>query len=116
MIALFEPEFGISISYTPSTATVAVTGELDLATAPKLARALEQLPEEVVEIDLRLGTVWFADATAIARLLRSQRRLLVQGRTVIVGDVSDDVLHTMRVTGLLPEFTLREPPAPRALL
>jgi anti-anti-sigma regulatory factor len=68
------------------------------------------LPRQVTSIDLRLADVWFADATAVARLLRAQRHLALKGRSVVVADVSDDVLHTMRVTGLLAEFTLRDPP------
>ncbi len=90
-----EPQFGISVSRATPTVTVEVRGELDLATTPKLARALEELRRRVRDVRLSLREVWFADERAVVRLLRSQYRLARKATLTIV-DVSDDVLQGMR--------------------
>lgn len=110
-----EPDFSISVDLDGATADVAVSGELDLATAPKLARALEDLPATTSDVRLSLAEVWFADASAIGRLARSHHRLVQQGRTVTVTQASEGVMHVMNVTGLIDEFTLLDtPPTPLA--
>jgi anti-anti-sigma factor len=110
-----EPDFSIHVELEGAVADVAVSGELDLATAPKLARALEDLPLTASDVRLSLAAVWFADASAISRLARSHHRLTQQGRTVTVTHASDGVLHVMNATGLIDEFTVVDvPPTPLA--
>jgi anti-sigma B factor antagonist len=108
--ALFQPNFDVSTTFETPVAVVTVSGELDLATAPRLARALEGLPSAVLEVHLDLRAVWFADATAISRLLRAQRRLELTGRSVVVTRASLDVRHVMHMTGLESEFTFADVP------
>lgn len=105
-----EPDFSIHVELEGAVADVAVSGELDLATAPKLARALEGLPPAASDVRLSLASVWFADASAIGRLARSHHRLMQQGRTMTVTHASHDVLHVMNATGLIDEFTLIDLP------
>lgn len=109
----FDPEFTVSVALDAPTATVVVSGELDLATAPKLARGLEALPLEATDIRLSLSGVWFADINAIGRLARGQHRLAQQRRTMVITDVSDEVLRVIRLSGLVDEFEIADdvPPA-----
>lgn len=106
MIVPAEPDFSISVRFENSAAAlVAVTGELDLSTAPKLARALEDLPSEATDIRVSLRDVWFADVDALSRLARTRHRLRLQGRRMVVTDAGDTVRGLMRAAGVLEELT-----------
>jgi anti-sigma B factor antagonist len=69
--------------------TVAVHGELDLLTAPKLAARIgELLRVEPCDVVLDLGETEFIDSAGLAILLNVQRRLERRGRQLRV--ICDD--------------------------
>jgi anti-sigma B factor antagonist len=69
--------------------TVAVQGELDLLTAPKLAAHIgELLREEPGDVVLDLGETEFIDSAGLAILLNVQRQLERRGRQLRV--ICDD--------------------------
>ena len=68
-------------------AVVRVEGELDMATAPTLARALERVGTASREVVIELNRVSFLDVVALGELLRAQRRLEANGRRLaLAGD------------------------------
>jgi anti-sigma B factor antagonist len=70
-------------------ATVAVQGELDLLTAPKLAARIgELLRVEPCDVVLDLGETEFIDSAGLAILLNVQRQLERRGRQLRV--ICDD--------------------------
>jgi anti-anti-sigma factor len=75
-----DPFFSLAVHHGDAGATVSVAGELDVATAPELSRALARLDGEVT-VDLRQAT--FADPCGLRVLLAAQaggRRLRVVRR------------------------------------
>jgi anti-sigma B factor antagonist len=68
--------FGLSVDADARTATIAVRGDLDLASAPELSaackKALEQSPE-MLRIDL--GDLTFLDSSGISVLVQAHRDL-----------------------------------------
>jgi anti-anti-sigma factor len=92
---------------SPSTALVAVTGEVDLATAPVLRDRLlgvlrEQAPA-VVEVDL--AGVTFLDCTAISALVAVRNAAIQAGGQMRVSHPQPIVRQVLDVTGLLDLFT-----------
>lgn len=97
--------FSISVVGADATASVLVQGELDLATAPELARALTSCLAEryaVVEVDMQ--AVEFMACAGLNVLLQARRAAEAAG-------VRLDVTHPSRVVDRLLTLT-----ATRALL
>ena len=80
------PEFTIVTERDGSTVTVALTGELDMATAPELHAEFERLHEEPglrrVIVDLR--NLAFLDSTGLEAILRLDSRSSEEGFDVAI--------------------------------
>lgn len=87
---------------------VAVTGEVDLFTAPELkARLVDVLDANSVRIVIDLTHTTFLDSTALGVLIGTVKRLrTVDGRLVIV-NTDSAIAKTFEITGLDQIFTIR---------
>jgi anti-sigma B factor antagonist len=74
-----------------------IEGELDLAVADQLERALGRVGEGPVLIDL--GPCEFIDSTGIAVVVRAHRRLTSSGGYVAVHSAKAQVLRVLTMTG-----------------
>jgi anti-sigma B factor antagonist len=101
------PPFAVSRSALDDGAVlVAVEGELDLATAPRLKRALaDVLASGANQIALDMSGVTFIDSTALGVLVGVQRGL-VQGARLAIAGGSKDVLNVFELTGLDATFDM----------
>ncbi|GHB52376.1 hypothetical protein GCM10010347_22830 [Streptomyces cirratus] len=96
---------GIAAAVTTSRSeghvTVAVTGEIDIATAPLLEQALrEALRDRVTEVEADLSGVSFCDLSGLDVLLRAERHARAHGRTLRVAGVhSPQVRRLFELTG-----------------
>jgi anti-sigma B factor antagonist len=81
---------------------VALDGELDLATAPAVARALRDLIEDQGHLDvvLDLGAVSFIDSIGIRTILDARRSLCVRNGRFTIVDPSAAVRRVLRILGL----------------
>jgi anti-sigma B factor antagonist len=82
------------------TCTLAVAGELDMANADTLRKALDDAAAEEVVLDM--SQLEFIDSTGIALLVAAHHRRNRDGRTGfrLVGSESAAVRRVMSVTGL----------------
>jgi anti-sigma B factor antagonist len=80
---------------------VVVTGELDLASSPRLQEELERVwasdPEQLV-IDLR--QLEFMDSTGLSIVVGAHRRLAEQGRSLSIVRGSAQVQRLLDLTGV----------------
>jgi anti-anti-sigma factor len=98
----------ISTDYpSPTTARVAVVGELDLATAPVLReRLLAVLHDQTpVVLDVDLGGVSFLDCVAVGVLVGVRNAAVRAGGRMRVTHLQPIVHRILDVTGLLSVFT-----------
>jgi anti-sigma B factor antagonist len=80
---------------------VSVTGEVDLATAPALERALYGLPEDGVgSVIVDLTDCSFMDSSGLHLLTRTQRRFDRAGGRVAVVSANRNVLRIFEITRL----------------
>jgi anti-anti-sigma factor len=101
--------FGFSISDTDPP-VMAVRGEVDLASAPRLAAGLSELigrGHSLVALDL--GAVEFIDSTGLGVLVGSIRRLRDDGGDLVLRAASPAVVRILEITGL---GGLLPPPSP----
>jgi anti-sigma B factor antagonist len=79
--------------------TLAVSGELDLATCPTLRGCLEGLDTGFPLVTVDLRDVTFMDSTGVAMLLRLVRSLEAEGRTLVVRRPAPLVRRVLLVSG-----------------
>jgi anti-sigma B factor antagonist len=93
--------FGFSISDVSDPPVMTVRGEVDLASAPKLAAALSELMDRGhTHVALDLGAVEFIDSSGLGVLVGSLRRLREQGGDLVLQSASPAVTRILELTGL----------------
>ena len=89
------------------THVIAVTGEIDLFTAPEFKQRMSQLIDagrSRLVVDLSETT--FIDSSSLGVLIGAHRRLKTRGGRLIVACSNDTIVKTFRITGLDGVFTL----------
>ncbi len=85
---------------------VRVTGELDLATVPRLQATLDEvLASAPATVLLGLEDVTFLDSTGIRAIVAARKQLAVRGATLVLDGVSGAVQQVLEVSGLLDDLT-----------
>ncbi len=102
-----DQSFGIVEQRRQGTSVVAVSGEVDVATAPALREALERVVDEdhgPVVVDLI--DVTFIDSTGLGVLIGARKRCADAGRDlrVVVGEPR--ILKVFEITGLTELFSI----------
>jgi anti-anti-sigma factor len=92
---------------TPSTARVAVVGEVDLATAPMLRdRLLDVLRGQApAVVDVDLAGVTFLDCSGISALVAVRNAAIQAARQMRITQPQPIIRRMLDVTGLLAVFT-----------
>lgn len=89
------------------THVVAVSGEIDLFTAPEFKQRVSapiDAGRSHVIVDLTATT--FIDSSSLGVLIGAHRRLKLRGGTLVVVCDNDAIVKTFRITGLDGVFTL----------
>ena len=89
------------------THIVAVTGEIDLFTAPEFKQRVSapiDAGRSSVIVDLSETT--FIDSSSLGVLIGAHRRLKLRGGSLVVVCDNDAIVKTFRITGLDGVFTL----------
>jgi anti-sigma B factor antagonist len=84
---------------------VALSGEIDVATAPKVLAdviAVDPSPGDVVTLDL--GDVEFIDSRGVVMLLKAQTYIDGMGCQLTLANPSDPVKRVLEVLGLTEQF------------
>ena len=95
-----------AIHITQIGAGLRVVGELDVATAPVLAAALDPLPAGSGDVVLDLCGVDFIDSSALGVLVRVQRVAAAGGRRVRITNPTVAVQRLLELTALDAMFGL----------
>lgn len=92
-------EFDVRSEPTPTGAVVVfVSGELDLASAPRLQETLAELVADTVVVDLSECT--FLDSAGMGVLLASARALSDSGRSLRVAAANPHILRVLEITAV----------------
>ena len=101
-------EFAITDRQVDSdTHIVAVTGEIDLFTAPEFKQRVSapiDAGRSNVVVDLSATT--FIDSSSLGVLIGAHRRLKLRGGSLIVACDDDAIVKTFKITGLDGVFTV----------
>jgi anti-sigma B factor antagonist len=104
-----KPPLRIEAAAATGTATVIISGELDLATMPLLSRHLAQILEDRPQrLVFDMSGVDFIDCAA-ARLIAGTRRSLPEGRQPFIRRPSPAVRRVLELTGLVAHCEVDDP-------
>ncbi len=101
--------FGCQLEQSPDgVVRVVVTGELDLATAPALERAVHHAHAGGRLMVLDLRGVSFCDSTGLHLILRASRRARDEGRRLVIVRGSEQVQRLFALTGVDEQLEIVE--------
>jgi anti-sigma B factor antagonist len=83
-VAMRPPRFSCPRSDTENASLVAVTGELDIDTAPRLDAALRRAEADAALVVLDLRALEFIDSSGAHLLLAADRRIRAAGGRLVV--------------------------------
>jgi anti-sigma B factor antagonist len=94
--------FSAAITQKDGRAVLALSGELDMATAPELAQALLPLLDGGSgEVTVDISALSFIDSSGLAVLVSSQRSLQEQGRHLTLRGARPHAMKVFEIAGLL---------------
>jgi anti-sigma B factor antagonist len=89
------------------THVVAVTGEIDLFTAPEFKQRMSRpIDEGVQRLVVDLSQTTFIDSSSLGVLIGAHRRLKQRNGSLVVVCDNDTIVKTFKITGLDGVFTL----------
>ena len=102
------PEFSLTTdSIDDQRHVVAVSGEIDLFTAPELKQVLaESIEAGRVRIIVDLTETTFLDSTALGVLIGAVKRLRSRDGALALVNVDENIAKTFEITGLDQIFTI----------
>jgi anti-sigma B factor antagonist len=102
------PEFAIEAGRDGPVATIAVKGELDVATAPELQAAIAVLEPRYEELVIDLSECTFFASSGISVLLDENERGATDGFRLVVVKAPPQVQRIFDLTSLDSMITFRE--------
>ena len=100
-------DFEVSIvEHVDSYSVVAVRGEVDLHTAPKVQYAIDRGTNGVGAVVVDLGGITFMDSTALSMFMRAKDQLDEQGIELRLAGPSEAVQRIFGVTGFGEYFSI----------
>ena len=100
-------DFIVSIDeHADAYSVVAVRGEVDLHTAPKVEYAIERGSEGVSAVVVDMGEIAFMDSTALSTLMRAREILEKRGVSLRLTTPSKAVERIFNVTGFGDYFDI----------
>lgn len=108
-----KQSFSIIVGPTSQTATIVLSGDVDLACADALRATLDdQYADGRRHVRVDAAAVRFLDATVLEVLFEAHNKFLGRGSTLVVAGMPPRVRRLFRLTGLDKVMFLTEP-APR---
>jgi anti-anti-sigma factor len=106
-----ERSFQLEVRSEDRAAVIAVSGELDLASAPELEEELQRVAAngaELVILDLR--ELQFIDSTGLGLLIKAHRQAESMGRKFAIVRGQSQVQRLLGLTGIEERLTLVDSP------
>ena len=92
-------EFDITIN--DASATIALTGTLTVASAPKLEAAFAELPDEAIDITLDLTKLDYVASAGLRVIVSQDKKMRSRGGLVRLAHPNEEVMEVFDVTGLI---------------
>ena len=102
-------DLGLSTRVEGDKSVIAVSGELDVFTAPSLDESLaESIDAGRVNLIVDLSDVTFLDSTGLGSMVKGLKRAKEQGGSLRVVASSERIVKVFRITGLDQAMSLTD--------
>ncbi len=107
---MIRPELDISVRHDADETVVALTGEIDIGTVPRLVSAVESALAEsnTGRLVLDMKHVTFCDSQGLGTLVVLNRTATRARSSFVLANVGDFLERLLDVTGLKQAFVLRD--------
>jgi anti-anti-sigma factor len=105
-----DPEFSVSVSTKDSTETIAVRGDVDLATVDVLRAQLTAALERGEKVVLDLREVAFMDTQGLAAVIEAEQTSAASGTRFVVVRAPATVHRLFDMIGLSERLTVVDDP------
>jgi anti-sigma B factor antagonist len=103
------PDLVLSVDVEQTRAVLAVRGELDAYSAPRLEEQISTLLREPIDsVVLDLSETGFLDSSGLRAILSAHRRLTESDRQLELRAPSEPVTRLLEITGLTDHFTVEK--------
>ena len=92
-----DPLFRAALHNTDDGVQLELVGELDVSTAPELARHVDAIIAAQGDVRVDCSQLTFADSSGLDRLIRLAKALREQGRVLVLTDVVPGVRRAIEV-------------------
>ena len=86
--------------------TLAIEGRLDTSTSPELEGEIQASIEDVKELIFDLEKLEYVSSAGLRVLLSTQKKMNAQG-SMVVTNVSEDIMEIFEVTGFVDILTIQ---------
>jgi len=93
-----------------SDAVLALTGEIDMATAGDLRAAADRSMREVTRVVLDFRGVTFCDSQGLSTLISLNRQASETGGQLVLVNIGDFMARLLEITGLRAAFEVEDQP------
>jgi anti-sigma B factor antagonist len=102
-------DLGVEVSKQDGSAVLTVTGEIDVATAPRLREHVVKLVGEgETRIVVDMEGVEFIDSTGLGALVGALKRIRTQGGELAIVCSRPRLLKVFEITGLVRVFEIHD--------
>lgn len=101
-------DWTLEATHQPGLTRITPAGELDLVTAPLLARALREAEQGDTDIVLDLTGVTFMDSSGLAAVLEAAQRNRTQQRDFTIRPGDGAVIRVFALANVLDELPLAQ--------
>jgi anti-sigma B factor antagonist len=106
-VAIHVHDFEMAITESGEAALVTVSGELDLATAPRLREELiAMVSRDIRTVTVDMSGLEFIDSTGLAVLISGLKRLRQCGGDLTLQSPSSKTMKVLEITGLTRVFVI----------
>ncbi len=84
-----------------SSATIAVSGTLTVASAPSLEAAFAELPEEVIDVTLDFSELDYVASAGLRVIVSQNKKAFQKGGSLHIAHPNDEVMEVFDDTGLV---------------
>jgi len=82
-----------------STLTMEIEGRIDTLTSSELAKAVEELPENITSLILDFTKVFYLSSAGLRVILMAQNRMNAKNGGMVIRGASKNILGVFKVTG-----------------
>lgn len=91
----------INTTIDGTNATVALVGNLTVATVPKLETAFADLPEDVADLTLDLAELDYVASAGLRVIVSQAKNMARNGNSMRITNPNEEVMEVFDVTGLI---------------